>query len=91
MMLFRKPVSTELLPCPFCGGRAVLSETFGKLVASCNADGCIKPSTWLSSPDTTDLRDVARVWNARPKRKLVPEPEPEVAAPLPSPPVREGG
>jgi hypothetical protein len=30
-MFFRKREPTELKPCPFCGGRAHLRETFGKL------------------------------------------------------------
>lgn len=76
-MMFRKPVNTELLPCPFCGKAPILSAHFGKLSAGCRTSGCIQPSTWPSVPNTTDLKDVARVWNARPARRMVPEPQPD--------------
>jgi Restriction alleviation protein Lar len=55
----------ELKPCPFCGSRAELRETFGKLFAGCSNDKCaIRPDTWLRT-QTTDLRVVAKAWNAR--------------------------
>ena len=71
-MFFRKREPTELKPCPFCGGRAHLRETFGKLAAGCHTKGCIQPDTWLVC-QSTSLEDVARLWNRRPTRPEAPE------------------
>lgn len=66
--MFRKREPTELLPCPFCGNRPRVRESFGRLAISCEAAGCIRPCTWLSGPETTDLAKLAPMWNRRPKR-----------------------
>lgn len=67
----KKP--TELLGCPFCGNRPVLRETFGKLVVHCATKGCIGPDSYLRL-DTTDLREVAAMWNRRPKKQTQDNP-----------------
>lgn len=62
----------QLKPCPFCGSRPLLSDTFGKLSASCVNRRCgVQPTTWLTVKETTDLRVVARAWNTR---RADPEP-----------------
>ncbi len=69
MSIFRrKRELTELLPCPFCGKRPLLRETFGKLVVGCMTKGCIAPDTWLRC-QTTNLAELAAIWNRRPPKK----------------------
>ena len=83
MGLFRKKISTELLGCPFCGKRPLLHEAFGKLVARCMTADCIGPDTYLRL-NTTDLREVAAMWNRRPKRAAQESPY-EQSTPTPEP------
>lgn len=71
--------STELLPCPFCGMRPSVHETFGKLVASCLTAECVQPSTWLVCR-TTRLEDIAAVWNRRSKPPAPAWPAPDTPA-----------
>lgn len=61
----RQRLPTELLPCPFCGHRPQLRESFGRLAAGCQTKGCIQPDTWLTC-HTTSLETLAQVWNRRP-------------------------
>jgi hypothetical protein len=58
---------TDLLrPCPFCGARAEVWETFGRLVAGCRNQKCnLKPDTWLTAGEVYDVRSLAKHWNQR--------------------------
>ena len=62
----------ELLPCPYCGSSPHISASFGRLCISCqNAKCLMRPSTWLTALNSTDLKVVGKHWNQRPKEKRV--------------------
>ena len=54
-----------LKPCPFCGGRAYITETFQKMHINCeHTSECIcRTGTWLSS--NLPLETQIRRWNER--------------------------
>ena len=48
--------------CPFCGGKAHITEFVGKFVAMCtNADCMVMPETF----ETETLQEAITVWNTR--------------------------
>lgn len=51
-------------PCPFCGSRIEVRETFGRLVAGCENKRCqMRPDTWLTAGEIYDVRELAKFWN----------------------------
>lgn len=53
-------------PCPFCGSKTQVRETFGRLIAGCENSKCnIKPDTWLTAGEVYDVRKLAKHWNQR--------------------------
>ena len=48
--------------CPFCGGKAYITEFVGKFIAMCtNADCMVMPKTF----ETETLQEAITVWNTR--------------------------
>ena len=56
----------ELKPCPFCGGKAFITETMGKFyVDAFHKRNCIvKPNTWLESTNNKIKKQIG-AWNRR--------------------------
>lgn len=56
---------TELLPCPFCGGEAVIRVLGGKeYIRPIHKKSCvIKPDTWLQS--SLPIKKQIQAWNRR--------------------------
>ncbi len=66
----RPELTTELLPCPFCGSEPKV-ETGGKgnfvwAVVCCDNNSCLRPSTdWYASKIETCYTECALRWNLR--------------------------
>ncbi len=60
----RPELTTKLLPCPFCGSEAVVSNsgTFrGLFSIGCQKEHCLQPAThWSRDPESC-----AQTWNLR--------------------------
>lgn len=56
---------TELKPCPFCGGEAVIRVLGGnKYICPIHKKSCvIKPNTWLQS--SLPIKKQIQAWNRR--------------------------
>lgn len=56
----------KLKPCPFCGGEAVIRESFGQLyISPIHKEDCfVKPDTWLISTNVS-LKKQIKAWNRR--------------------------
>lgn len=56
----------KLKPCPFCGGEAVIRESFGNLyIRPIHKEDClVKPDTWLISTNVS-LKKQIKAWNRR--------------------------
>ena len=56
---------TELKPCPFCGGDAVIKAQMGKLyISPTHKKGCvIEPCTWLQA--NLPIEKQIKAWNRR--------------------------
>ena len=61
-------ITDKLKPCPFCGGEAVIRESFGRLYIRPihKADCFVTPDTWLISTNVS-LKKQIKVWNRRTK------------------------
>lgn len=65
---------SELKPCPFCGGEAVIANlphaAFGEWVVGCSRDNpCeIQPDVWRNSK-----AEAIEAWNTRAERTCMPE------------------
>lgn len=55
----------ELLPCPFCGGEAVIGVSMGnEYIRPIHKRNCvIKPDTWLQS--SLPIKKQIKAWNTR--------------------------
>lgn len=55
-----------LKPCPWCGGKAYIDETFNHFHINCNCKkSCpVHPSTWLFHADKS-LEQQIKEWNHR--------------------------
>jgi hypothetical protein len=58
---------SELKPCPFCGGEAVIRESMGHLyISPIHKKWCImRPTTWLLS--SLPINKQITAWNKREK------------------------
>ena len=56
---------TELKPCPFCGGEAVIRYQMGSAyISPLHKKGCfIEPNTWIKS--TAPIKKQIEAWNRR--------------------------
>lgn len=64
-MMERIKVSEKLKPCPFCGGKAVITAPLEGLTGygvRCEYWGCCEK---FSDQDDEDLDNIVRKWNKR--------------------------
>jgi hypothetical protein len=60
--------NANLLPCPFCGGKAVITKNKEYWTAGCGTPGC-----WFEggySYESIIEENVVHMWNKRPKSRL---------------------
>ena len=56
---------TELKPCPFCGGKGILSfETQGYSFVVCEGCGCMTQKVWVDRTYSSDEK-AKEAWNRR--------------------------
>lgn len=61
-------MAEKLLPCPFCGGAAILKGSLEEcipLFVECSQCGITKTLGYISSEPKYDLEEIQKLWNTR--------------------------